>query len=195
VGSVVLGLGLVFGAMAAGVAFTTALGAGIVWLVEKLESLGSEALGAGVGFVQGFIDGITGGIGKVKEAAGNLADAAKNSVKDFLGIHSPSTVMMKLGEHTGGGFAGGIASAAPDVGAVSAGMGATAYAGASSGLKASDYSTGGAGGYAGGGATGGGTVGPITINLTAPGGVTNAIELTEVAVSALFERLALQQGA
>lgn len=73
-------------------------------IVSSLGSLAQTLYGAGVNLLQGFIEG-------VKSMAKRLLDAVlapiKNAiaaVKDFLGIHSPSTLMASIAGYTVDGY-------------------------------------------------------------------------------------------
>lgn len=189
-----IGFGIFVGIIAAGVAVVVAAVAAIGFLVAKVMDIGSSALSAGKDFVMGLVNGITGGVTQVVDAAKNLGSAALKGVKGVLGIASPSTLMMQMGAHTSAGLAEGMTGGAPQVEQSAKQMGGAAGAGAMSGLRASDYTAPASGGGKSGGGGASNTIGPITIQLTAPSGVTNAIELTETAIAALFERLALSQG-
>lgn len=77
-------------------------------VVEALKDLPKEGLNIAKNFVQGFIEGIK---SMVSNAVGTVKDFSKscvNAAKDFLGIHSPSRVMMEVGAYTAEGMALGI---------------------------------------------------------------------------------------
>lgn len=80
----------------------TAVGefAGKVW--NAAVDLGSKIW-------QGLKDGIMGGITAVTDAMGSLVSGVLGKVTGMLGIHSPSRVMMEMGEQTGEGYARGLA--------------------------------------------------------------------------------------
>lgn len=61
-------------------------------LPDTMKSIGCD-------LVQGLIDGVTGMVDNVKSAVKNVADKAVNTIKDVLGIHSPSRVFMTIGEY------------------------------------------------------------------------------------------------
>lgn len=145
---------------------------------------------AGTQLVDGFIGGIKAGVSRVADAASDLATSAKDAVKGVLGIHSPSRVTMQLGAHVSAGLAGGMSAHAGHVERAAAGVGARAVTGMNLGAWAPALPA------RGGAATQGAgmNVGGVTIQITAPNGVTNATELTEAAIVALFDRLALQRG-
>jgi phage-related protein len=62
----------------------------------------------GKNIIQGLVNGIGGMIGTVKKKVQEIAALIPKGVKDFLGIHSPSRVMMELGVNTGEGFQLGL---------------------------------------------------------------------------------------
>lgn len=67
-----------------------------------------ETQQSGKNFAQGFADGISSMWGTVCGIASNLANAAANTVKNALGIHSPSKVTKEFGRYFSEGFAIGI---------------------------------------------------------------------------------------
>lgn len=58
--------------------------------------------------VEGMVNGITGGLTSVVNAAKGLAKSALNAAKSALGIHSPSREFAKLGKFSVEGFAKGL---------------------------------------------------------------------------------------
>ena len=150
-------------------------GAAMVKWVSSAASLASD-------FVSGLVSGITNGASAVVNAVKGLANGAKNAFKGALGIASPSKEMAKLGKFAGEGVAVGldaststVSSAAGDLGGST--LGATA------------------GGASGGGKSGGG----VTVNIASgaiviQGAGKGAEDLTEQAISLMFERIALSQG-
>jgi hypothetical protein len=64
-------------------------------------------------FIAGLVNGITGGAAQVVGAVKQLGTDAIAGVKNTLGIHSPSRVMLEMGTHTATGFAEGIEAGAP----------------------------------------------------------------------------------
>lgn len=58
--------------------------------------------------IDGIISGLRNGIGAVVQTARNVAKAAGDAVKGFLGIHSPSRLMYEYGQNTARGFALGM---------------------------------------------------------------------------------------
>jgi hypothetical protein len=58
--------------------------------------------------IQGMVNGISGGIGSVIDAAKGMAHSALSSAMGALGIHSPSREFMKLGAYSAEGYAKGL---------------------------------------------------------------------------------------
>ncbi|MCF4998795.1 phage tail tape measure protein [Pseudomonas syringae] len=58
--------------------------------------------------VNGLINGLTAGLGAVKEAIGSIGDASIGWFKEKLGIHSPSRVFAELGGFTMAGLTQGL---------------------------------------------------------------------------------------
>ncbi|GAB3856573.1 hypothetical protein GCM10029963_53170 [Micromonospora andamanensis] len=77
-------------------------------LISALSGLKDRMAGIGRSLAEGLRNGIAGAwhlvTGKVRELT-NLIPA---KIREFLGIHSPSKVAMRLGWHTGDGLAGGL---------------------------------------------------------------------------------------
>lgn len=79
------------------------------WIQIARNQVG-EWIAAGQAMVQGLIDGIEGFIDNVKAVITRLMDNIPQWVKDLLGIHSPSTVFVGIGEAIPEGMAQGIVS-------------------------------------------------------------------------------------
>ena len=77
--------------------------------LDWLRNLFSKFVEVGKNLVKGLWEGITGAAKAVGDGIKNLCTGLVNGVKSFFGIHSPSTVMAKLGEYMSLGFANGIA--------------------------------------------------------------------------------------
>ena len=58
--------------------------------------------------MQGFIKGIKSKFSDIVKAAKDTVAGAVDSIKEFLGIHSPSRLMGELGEYSGEGYAEGL---------------------------------------------------------------------------------------
>lgn len=101
---------------------------------EFMASIGSFT-DIGGHIIGGLVNGITGGVGKIVDAAKNVASSALDSAKNFLGIHSPSREFMKLGAFTSEGMALGIANNAGLVDDEVTKMGGTALDGVKSAMS------------------------------------------------------------
>ena len=73
--------------------------------------------------ISGLVNGLTGGVGMVWDAAVALATNIVNAIKDFLGIHSPSVVMEEIGENTVAGLEKGILGGEESLGAAMRSLG------------------------------------------------------------------------
>lgn len=169
-----------------------AVGGMIIDTIDALSGWVSGAVTMAGDFVQGLIDGITSGAGRVADAAKDLAKGAMTGVKSFLGISSPSKVMMQLGGHTAGGFAEGMNAGSDAVSSAASGMGGAAAGGAPS---AKDFA--GAGDSSGKSDSGGGSGKTVTIDvggININGAGKSAEAITEEMISLIFERVAMQQG-
>ena len=80
-------------------------------IVELWKSIDWAEVGRSV--IEGIKNGITAGIGAIKEAARNAARAALDAAKAFLGIGSPSKEFHGVGLDSGRGFVGGIVATIP----------------------------------------------------------------------------------
>lgn len=69
-----------------------------------LSGLPSRMLTIGKNIVQGLWNGISGMIGWVKSKIGEFAGSIVGGIKDFLGIHSPSTVFAEIGKFSAQGY-------------------------------------------------------------------------------------------
>lgn len=65
--------------------------------------------GLGINIIRGLASGVAGAGGELVEAAMEAASGLLDSVKDFFGIHSPSTVMAEQGNYLVQGMVNGIA--------------------------------------------------------------------------------------
>lgn len=69
-----------------------------------------EAVQAGKNLVMGVVNGIGAGVGWVRDKITEVCSNALDALKSFFGIHSPSTVMAKMGGYIMQGWGDGIAS-------------------------------------------------------------------------------------
>lgn len=89
---------------------------------------------AGKNLVQGLIDGLLGMPGAVFNAAKEFGSSILSSVKDVLGIHSPSTEMEELGVYSVAGYINGINSSSGNVTKAGEQIGANIQEGTTSSL-------------------------------------------------------------
>lgn len=87
---------------------TAAIINGFTVALNWLKNLHKEMVQIGVNIIQGLIDGLGKMLGRVKDKVREIANAVTEGTKNLLGIHSPSRVMMELGEYTGEGMALGL---------------------------------------------------------------------------------------
>jgi hypothetical protein len=64
----------------------------------------------GKNIIDGIVNGLKNGVQWVIDAARNVAQAASDAMKGFLGIHSPSKLMYGYGQMTAQGFSEGMAN-------------------------------------------------------------------------------------
>lgn len=82
---------------------------------SELSNAGSLLYSAGTQIIQGLIDGLSDRLGRLRDIASQIADTVKSGVAGFLGIKSPSRVMMEIGKDTIKGFEIGISQAIPSL--------------------------------------------------------------------------------
>lgn len=75
-------------------------------IINFFNSINLKEIGKNI--IQGLINGISSMAGAAAKAARDVASSVKNSVTGFLGIHSPSRVMMEVGGFIGAGLVIGI---------------------------------------------------------------------------------------
>lgn len=105
----------IYDVVEAGVKFTA-------WLLDigtKLANLDWKKTGLEI--IDGLISGLSDPT-RLVEAIKNLATKAKDSFKNAMGIHSPSTVFAEFGKHTTAGYAKGVESSKGDAEGAVAGM-------------------------------------------------------------------------
>lgn len=78
--------------------------------IQGLQGHYNDFYQAGVNLAEGFASGISTSAYKAKIEAAAMADAAAEAARAALEEHSPSRVMMRIGEYAGEGFVNGIAS-------------------------------------------------------------------------------------
>lgn len=89
--------------------------AGAFLVLSSALDVTSQAAEAGKNLVAGFALGIFDSISIVIDAVKTFCGGVVNSVKEFLGIHSPSEVMKALGINTAEGFKLGLDESSGDV--------------------------------------------------------------------------------
>jgi phage-related minor tail protein len=79
-----------------------------IWnnIVSFFKGISLKQIGKDI--IQGLFDGISSMARTVWNKAKEIADGIKNTIRKALDIHSPSRVMMELGEFTGEGMAKGL---------------------------------------------------------------------------------------
>ena len=96
-------------------ALVGAVGSLIGAALRAVGSFGPAMLSAGKNLIQGFINGIRNMAGAIANAVRSVVSGAVNGIKGFLGIHSPSRLLMELGGYTGEGFTIGLEAEADGV--------------------------------------------------------------------------------
>lgn len=156
-------LAVIAAAVAVGYAITH-WGEIVDWIKGKMIEFGNwlrsfSLFDVGANMINGLVDGISGAIHRVVEAARRVASAVKDTIAGVLDMHSPSVVMAQMGEFTAEGFGQGIESGT----ARHVATAADSMAGAAVAPVAS----------AGGGSSGGGgNVFHMTVNVEAAPGAT-----------------------
>jgi tape measure domain-containing protein len=75
---------------------------------SNAKAMGEAGGNLATAIIEGMARGLAGGVGKVVDAAKNVARSALNSAKNFLGIHSPSKEFEKVGNFVNDGFRKGL---------------------------------------------------------------------------------------
>ena len=86
--------------------------AGIGDMIYNFSKAVDSFVGVGVDLVTGFIQGIQNGTAGVIEFLRGFAEKILTTVKEVLGIHSPSTEMYEIGKNVVQGFVNGVKAAA-----------------------------------------------------------------------------------
>ncbi|NWQ40390.1 hypothetical protein MLOOGBEN_06715 [Bacillus sp. EB106-08-02-XG196] len=117
--------------------------ASTIWnnIVSIFKSINLAEIGRNI--IAGLVSGIKSMASAVTSAVSGIAKAIPAKIKSFLGIHSPSRVLMELGEFSGEGFANGIKNMINEVKGATADM-------ASAAVPSLAYATPSTSGYAGG---------------------------------------------
>ena len=88
-----------------------------------VQDIGARMYEVGVNIIQGLIRGIASAPGAVSKALNNVVSGAVKSVKDSLGIKSPSRVFMEIGGYVSEGMALGIESGKDRITSATVGLG------------------------------------------------------------------------
>lgn len=86
--------------------------AGIGDMIYNFSKTVDSFVGVGVDLVTGFIQGIQNGTAGVIEFLRGFAEKILTTVKEVLGIHSPSTEMYEIGKNVVQGFVNGVKASA-----------------------------------------------------------------------------------
>lgn len=158
--------------------------------IESIMSLAPKALSAGSDFVNSLVSGITAGAGAVVGAVKGLADQASGAFKAVFGMSGGASAgggAAALPAHATGGVVTGITNGVATVSAA-AGEGLASIGAGEAIVPAADVAA------AGKGSSGGGKNINIQATFTFSGGSGAALEVTEEAISLIFERMALESG-
>lgn len=175
--------GAISGAWSAFTGFLSSVGG-------ALSGLGASALEAAGNFIQGLVNGITGGVGMVIDAIKGLASSALGAFKSILGIASPSKVMLQMGGYTAEGFAGGMDAGA----AVVESSASTLAAAPVEAAKAATPAALPAPRAAGGGGGGSIDIGGVQITINGVAGAEAILEKLPAALADAFEQIAETMG-
>lgn len=88
------------------------------WFGDRFKDIKNAFSGAYSKFKEvgnNIWNGLKSGIGDVANNMKNMFSGAVDSVKNFLGIHSPSRLFMKIGDYVSQGFANGIEDGSTDI--------------------------------------------------------------------------------
>lgn len=149
----------------------------------KFVEMQINAFSWGRDMIAGLVSGIQSGLEMLRSAVATVANTVTGGIAGALEIHSPSRVMMELGEMTGAGFVAGLTASMPELGGVAApapelGPGASAAAAAAGGA--------------------GGMQVNLNIEVSVQGGDPNAGEAIadqiRAAVVAMFAQLEVEGG-
>ena len=93
-------------------------------IVQAFASLGGELVNAGANLLHGLWEGISGAASWLWEKVSGWASSLVSGIKDFFGIHSPSTVFAEIGGNMGVGFTDNMGGVEGDMTAAMGGAGA-----------------------------------------------------------------------
>jgi hypothetical protein len=152
---------------------------GIVRLKDVITDIDWKGVAGAV--IDGLVEGLEGGVGRILGATAKLGIAAARGIKGALDIRSPSKVFEGLGGNVSEGMARGIDAGAPRVGAATEAMAGEATDGA-----------------AGGALSGGGTtvsIGDIVIQAGDTGDPRELATRVREEIADLFEGIGIHMGA
>lgn len=86
-----------------------------IGILNVMSGLGNLLFGIGQDIVQGMINGLLSRVGGLISAAQKLASSIPGTVKDLLGISSPSKVMIEIGGDVMAGLLKGIGDSIPEL--------------------------------------------------------------------------------
>lgn len=176
-----------------------AIGTWVVDTAKRFDDFAADlftrAVDAGSHMVSGLVAGLANGASSIVGAVKGLANKAIGTFKGALGIASPSREFMKLGDFTAKGFSIGVTAANDNVRGATMGLARAATDGAQRGAAQAATPAPAAApstpAPAGGGVIVNVASGAIVIN----GAQGDANDLTEHAVSLIFEKIALTVAA
>jgi hypothetical protein len=168
-------------------------------LGKRLDTFAADlftrAVNAGEDLVRGLISGLTNKAGELASSVAGLGHKAIGAFKGALGIASPSKEFMKLGAFTAKGFSIGVRAANDNVRGATEGLAAAATEGAARGVSRGAAAPAQAlTAPAQPGKSAGLTVHVEKGAIEIHGAQGDATELTENAVSLIFEKIAVMQG-
>ena len=82
----------------------------VTWLLQEAVTLGVNAVRMGQSIIDGLVGALSSGKQQVVNFIIGIAQGALDAIKNFFGIHSPSTEMHDVGDYLIQGFAGGVAA-------------------------------------------------------------------------------------
>ncbi len=86
---------------------------------STLSALPGQMLSIGRNIIDGIVNGIRNSLGRVMDAARAIVDKIPGPIKEALGIHSPSRVMVEIGKWVTAGLVKGMLSGSKGVAATS----------------------------------------------------------------------------
>ena len=96
-------------------ALSSSISTGLEMIVSKFTNFTKFGEDSGGNLLEGFKNGIKNKLSSVWDTCKEFANGVISKIKEFLGIHSPSTETEELGRNTDEGFALGIENGAPGI--------------------------------------------------------------------------------